>query len=389
MRNKPRLLTPGPTPLPDEVRLALAQDMIHHRKPGFKKIVAEIREELGGLFQTAEPVIPLAASGTGAMTAAVTNCFAPGEKVVVVEGGYFGERWRHIAESHGLEVVSVPVEWGRTVKPTQVEEALEAHPDAGGVLVQVSETSVGVLHPVRELAEVAHRKEALLIADGISAVGISPCPMDKWGLDCLLTGSQKGLMLPPGLSLIALSQRAWAKVEAVQPRNFYFNLLGERKKLAESQTLFTPAVNLFVGLHVSLRLFKEAGGLEEIFRKQWALTCLAREGVTAMGLDLLVPESFTWGLTSIRLPAGMDGNELLRVAAERFDVIMAGGQGQFKGRIVRIGHMGWVDWADVAAGLHAFAEAYRSCGGYISSRDYLEQGLRAYEEALVSFSYAS
>ena len=371
------------------MRLALARDMIHHRKPGFKKILAEIREGLGGLLQTAGPVVPLTASGTGAMTAAVTNCFAPGEKVVVVEGGYFGERWRHIAESHGLETISVPVEWGRAVKASEVEEALESHPDARGVLVQVSETSVGVLHPVRELAEAAHRKGALLIADGISAVGISPCPMDQWGLDCLLTGSQKGLMLPPGLSLIALSERAWARVEALQPRNFYFNLLGERKKLAEDQTLFTPAVNLFVGLHVSLRLFKEAGGLEEVFRKQWALTRLARQGAAAMGWTSWSRRASPGDSPASACPRVWTETNCFGSRAERFDVIMAGGQGRLKGRIVRIGHMGWVDWADVAAGLHALAEAYRSCGGYISCRDYLEQGLRAYEEALVSFSYAS
>ena len=382
MLNKPRLLTPGPTPLPERVRLALANDMIHHRKPEFKAVMAETQELLQHLFGTTQPVLPLSCSGTGAMTAAVHGLFAPGEKVIVVEGGRFGERWRGIAEVRGLQVVSLDVEWGQAVSVAQVEEALRAHPDARGLLMQVSETSTGVLHPVEALARLTRTRDVLLVADGISAVGISPCPMDALGIDCLLTGSQKGLMTPPGLALLALSQRAWARAEQIPPSCFYFNLPGERDKLSKGQAMFTSPVNLIVGLRESLRLIFEHGGLEAIHRKQWALTLMARTGVQALGLPLFAPTHFTWGLTSVRLPAGVDGSRLLQIAADECGVIMAGGEGHTKGRLVRMGHMGWVDWADLAAGLHALAHSLRAVGGYSAGRDYLEQALAAYHAAL-------
>jgi len=381
MFNKLRLLTPGPTPLPEEVRLALARDMIHHRKPAFKKILASCQKGLQTLFGTKEPVLLLTATGTGAMDAAVTNCFAPGEKVLVVEAGKFGERWREIATAHGLLSVSIPVEWGRAVTKDEVAAAAAAHPDATGLLVQASETATGALHPIEELGPLCRERKLLLVVDGISAVGISPCPMDDWSIDCLLTGSQKGLMLPPGLAFMSLSPRAWAKVEAVKPKNFYFNLLAERAKVAGGQTLFTSAVNLVLGLEACLQRF-DAIGLENVYRKQWALTMCARAGVKAMGLEPLVAQRFTWGLTSVKLPEGIDGQKLLAIAADSYGVVFAGGQDRFKGRIVRIGHMGHVDWADLAAGLHALARSYQRCGGYVGGRDYLEKGLAAYEEAL-------
>lgn len=381
MQNKNRLLTPGPTPIPEEVRLAMAKEMIHHRKPEFKKIMGEVQEGLRLLFATQRDVLTLSCSGTGAMCASLHTCFAPGEKIIVIRGGKFGERWEEIATSQGLEPVVLEVPWGTAVAPEQVEEALKAHPDAAGVLVQASETSTGVLHPVREVAEIAHKYGALSVVDGISAVGISPCPMDAWGLDVLLTGSQKGLMLPPGLAFVCLSERAEKKAQAKGPGNYYFNLLGELDKLADNQTLFTTSVSLVVGLQASLRLFQEQG-LDALYAKQWALTMLAREGVKAMGLPLLVKDHFTWGLTSVLMPEGIDGGEVLKAAARDHGVIMAGGQGHLKNRIVRIGHMGNVDWADVAAGVFALAESFRVCGGYLGARDYLECGLAAYRDAL-------
>ncbi len=381
MRNKNRLLTPGPTPIPDEVRLAMAQEMIHHRKPEFKKIMAEVQEGLRVLFATERNVLTLSCSGTGAMCASLHTCFAAGEKIIVVKGGKFGERWVDIAQSQGLNPVVLEVEWGTAVTPQQVEEALDANPDAAGVLVQASETSTGVLHPIREIAKLTNKRDILIVVDGISAVGISPCPMDAWGLDILLTGSQKGLMLPPGLGFVCMSERAEKKALAKGPGNYYFNLMGEQKKVQENQTLFTTSVSLVVGLQASLKIFKEEG-LDALYAKQWALTMLVRESVKAMGLPLLVKESFTWGLTSVLMPEGIDAGEVLKVAAKEHGVIMAGGQDHLKKRIVRVGHMGHVDWADVAAGVYALAESIRTCGGYIGSRDYLECGLAAYREAL-------
>jgi aspartate aminotransferase-like enzyme len=381
MLQQERLLTPGPTPIPAEVRLAMAGEMIHHRKSAFKEILHKARGQLQTLFGTGRPVLPLSCSGTGAMAAAVFCLFAPGERVLIAEAGAFGARWGDIAASRGLDVVSLSAEWGQAVDPGAVQKILDEQPGIRGVLVQLSETSTGVLHPVEEIAGFTRQRDVLLVADGVSAVGISPCPMDAWGLDCLLTGSQKGLMCPPGLALIALSQRAWEKAAAVPDGCFYFNLLKERENLEKDQTHFTSPVSLILGLQTSLdRILSH--GLEPVYRKQWALTMMARTGMKALGLRPFAPAHYAWGLTSVDLPAGVDGTELLRHMARDHGVIMAGGQGRLKGRIVRIGHMGWVDWADLAAGLHALAEALRACNGYTAARDYLESSLSAYRTAL-------
>ncbi len=380
---KMRLLTPGPTPLPESVRLTLAMDMVHHRKAGFTALLGEIQEGLRWLFGTAQPVVAMGSSGTGAMTAAVTNLFKPGEQVLVIEGGKFGERWGEIASTHGLDVVFLSVPWGQAVTVEHLERAVAAHPDVKGVLVQASETSTGVMHPVKELAGYTRERDLMLVVDGISAVGISPCPMDAWGIDCLLTGSQKGIMLPPGLSFLALSERAWARVEDVKPRNFYFNLLGEREKIVKSsQTLFTPPINLLMGLHTCLAMFRERT-LLDVYRTQWALTQMVRAGISSMGLELLVKDHYTWGLTSLVLPAGVDGAMLLQAAAERYGAVLAGGQGQMKGRMVRFGHMGHVDFGDMLAGLAALAGSLALCGGHSGARDYMERAMAAYEAALV------
>lgn len=381
MKNKMRLLTPGPTPLPEEVRLTLAEDMVHHRKAEFTACMGRVQAGLRELFGTEEPVLPLSCSGTGAMTAAVYNLFAPGERVIVVEGGKFGQRWSEIARSRGLQVRSIIVDWGEPVRPEDILQELQADPTVTGVLVQASETSTGVLHPIREIAALTRQQNVMLVVDGISAVGISPCPMDAWGVDCLLTGSQKGLMLPPGLALISLSRRAWDRVDAVDPKDFYFNLRTERARSEVDQTLFTSPVNLIRGLEVCLKLFRDQG-MEAVFRRQWALTCMVRAGVRALGLELLVDERFTWGLTAIRLPDGVDGISLLRYCEREYGVLFAGGQDHLKGRVVRFGHMGYVDWGDVLAGLYALRQSLMVEGGYSASRDYLEQAMAGYEAGL-------
>lgn len=381
MLNKIRLLTPGPTPLPERVRLVMAQDMIHHRKSAFKNIMRRMQTQLRVLFGSAQPVLPLSCSGTGAMTAAVHGLFAPGQKVLVAEGGKFGERWKEIARVRGCETVVVETPWGRAVDPEAVRAALDADPSIRGVLMQLSETSTGVLHPVRETAAITRERDVLLAVDGISSVGVSPCPMDAWGIDCLLTGSQKGLMVPPGLALLALSERAWAVAETVAPSCFYFDLPKERSNAEKGQTQFTAPVSLVLGLAESLDMLMEHG-LEAVYRKQWALTLMTREGVAALGLELFAPEHFAWGLTSVLLPEGVDGARVTEMAAERYGVYLAGGQDRLKGRVVRIGHMGWVDWADMAAGLHALAMCLAAAGVPPAAPDYLERALAAWRAAL-------
>lgn len=381
MLHKPRMFTPGPTPLPERVRLAMAADIIHHRKPPFKALMAEIQTGLRELFGTEQPVLPLTSSGTGAMVAAVSNLFSPGEKVLVVEGGKFAERWSAISRSCGLTPVSLKVELGHGASPSAIAAALDADSDIRGVLVQHSETSTGVQHPVEAIAAVTRTRPALLVVDGISAVSITPCPMDAWGIDCLLTGSQKGLMLPPGLALIGLSERAWRKAENVTPSNYYFDLRKERDANTIGQTSFTPAINLIVGLSESLKMFRETG-LQAVYRKQWALTMMTRTGVEAVGLKLFAKEHFAWGVTSLLLPEGVPASALLAHAAKKYNVIMAGGFDGLKDRMVRIGHMGWLDYGDLTAGLHALVGSFMACGGHIGCRNYLEQALDAYWQAL-------
>ncbi len=381
MLNKPRLLTPGPTPLPEEVRLALAQDMIHHRKDAFHDLMKRSQIRLQELFGTTQPVLPLSCSGTGAMTAALYSLFSPGDTIVTVNAGKFGERWGQIALSRGLKLVEMDVEWGCAVAPEDVAAVLDEHPSARGFCIQLSETSTGVLHPIQAIGEILRGRDVLYVVDGISGVSLSPCPMDEWGIDCLVTGSQKGLMLPPGMAFLALSERAWEACEAVQPGCFYFNLPAERRKLARGETNFTSPVNLIQGLAVSLDLLLK-DGLGAVYRRQWALTQMCRRSVHAMGLQPFASANYAWGLTSVMLPSGVNGIKLVADCAEKYGVYISGGQDALKGRIIRIAHMGWVDWADLAAGLYAVNRCVIDNGGFCGSRDFLEQGLASYRAAL-------
>ena len=374
-----RMLTPGPTPIPDRVRLAMAAPLPHHRKDAFKQILAENQAMLQKLFCTATPVIPLASSGTGAMTAAAFNLFAPGEKVLVATAGYFGERWVDIVRMRGLDPVIIRKPAGESFEPAEISAALDADPAIRGVFVQISETSTGVLHPVREIAAVTRGRDVLLVADGISAVSISPVDMDGWGIDCLLTGSQKGLMLPPGMAFIALSPRAWEKAEKMDQQCYYFDLIQERANCAKNQTHYTSPISLIVGLHEALTMLFEFG-LDNVFKKQWALTQLTRTGLAAMGLDLMVKreDRCTWGLTSVRMPDGMPAGPVVSRAYKEHGVILTAGQGALKDKVLRVAHMGWVDWADMAAGLHAIAMSLPQKPGGA----YLEAALDAYHAAL-------
>ncbi len=381
MLNKPRLLTPGPTPIPSRTRLAMAGEMIHHRKPVFKDIMSQIQPKLQMLFGTKQTVIPLSCAGTGAMTAAVHTLFKAGEKILVVEAGVFGKRWAEIATTHGCIVETLSFEWGTTADAQKIKATLDADKNIKGVFIQLSETSTGALHPVADIAAITKARDVLFIVDGISAVGISPCPMDELGIDCLLTGSQKGLMVPPGLSLIALSARAWQKAENITQTCYYFNLIKEKANVEKAQTLFTSPISLLIGLNESLDIILELG-LDALYAKQWALTLMTRRGIKALGLEPFVKNNFTWGLTSIILPEGLDGTKIIQHAADKYNVILAGGQSHLKGRIIRIGHMGFVDFADLCAGLYALAKSIQHVGGYVASRDYIEQALNEYDQAL-------
>ncbi len=374
-----RMLTPGPTPIPDRVRLAMAAPLLHHRKDAFKAILAENQVMLKSLFCTESPVLPLACSGTGGMTAAAFNLFAPGEKVLVATAGHFGNRWVDIVTMRGLEPVVLRKEPGTSFDPEEIRAMLDDDPAIRGVFMQISETSTGVLHPVQEVAAITRERNVLLVADGISAVSISPVRMDEWGIDCLITGSQKGLMLPPGLAFVALSPRAWKRAAEVQPQCYYFDLTAERASCEKNQTHYTSPISLLVGLHEALTMLQEMG-MDNVFKKQWALTQMARTGIAAMGMELFVKEEgrYTWGLTSVRMPDDLPAGPIVAKAFKECGVILTAGQGSLKDKVLRLAHMGWIDWGDLAAGLHALAWSLPEK----PSGDYLEKALDAYHRAL-------
>lgn len=383
MLTKKRLFTPGPTMVPDRVRLAMAQEVMHHRKPEFKSLMGDIQKGLGNLFGTESPVLPLTASGTGAMVAAVSALFTEKDTVLVIDGGKFAARWAEICEEIGVSVVRHVVPWGQVVQGEDVAALLDAHPEVTGVLGQLCDTSSTVLYPVKDVAMVTRNRNVLYVVDGVSGVSMSPCPMDLWGIDCLITGSQKGLMLPPGLAFIALSERGWQKAEQIQGgRNFYFNVLKERDNYFKQQTCYTPAVSLLVGLAESLAMFSETG-LENVFRKQWALTRMVRDSMAVLGFEFLAQENYAWGVTGVIIPDGVKPSALLKHAASEYGIVLAAGQDATKDYVIRIGHMGWVDYADMLGCIHAFAASFRACGGYLGCRNYLEAGMHAYEQAMI------
>jgi len=355
----------------------MAMPVIHHRTPQFGEMLAEVQKGLRELFGTGQDVLVLAASGTGAMEGSVTNLLSAGDEAVVVNGGKFGERWTKICQAYGVAVHEVAVEWGRAVEPAAVARALEAHPKARVLLVQASETSTCALHPVPALAELTRRRDVLLVVDGITAVGVLELPMDRLGIDVLVTGSQKALMLPPGLAFVALSERAWAATERARLPRFYFDFRRERKGVAERSTAWTPAISLVYGLRAALRLLFDEG-LPEVYARHDRLARATRAAAAALGLRLLAPDSPSPAATAIFLPDGLDGSALFRYLRDRIRVTFAGGQDRLKGKIIRIAHLGYVDAFDVVTGVAALELGLRHFGAPVE----LGRGVGAAEAVL-------
>lgn len=376
---KEHLLAPGPTPVPPRVLLAMARPIMHHRTPQFARLFAAVRAGLRELFRTEQDVLVLSSSGTGAMEAAVSNCFSPGDAVLVVNAGKFGERWLRLCRAFELNPVELKVEWGRAVPAEQVDEALARHPGIRGVLVQASETSTTVVHPVEQLAASARRADALLVVDGITAVGVYDVPMDRWGIDVLLTGSQKALMLPPGLACIALSERAWARCAASRQRRFYFDLPRERENQAKDTTAWTPAISLVYALREALEMIREEG-LENVFLRHARLAAATRAAVAALGLRPVAPQCPSPGATGVYVPDGVDGAKLVAYLRDHMRVTFAGGQDELKGRIVRIAHLGYMGAFDVVAAMAALEMALARSGHPVRLGD----GVRAAEEHLMA-----
>jgi aspartate aminotransferase-like enzyme len=348
---KPRLFTPGPTPVPEETLLELARPVTYHRAPEAKAILAEVSEDLKYVFQTANPVFTLTCSGTGGMESAVASALAPGEKVILCTAGRWGERWRGILKAFAANVVAIEVLYGKAVMPEMLAEALAKNPDAKAVFATLSETSTGVGHDLEAFGKLVGKTDALLIVDGISGLGAMECRVDKWGIDICVTGSQKALMLPPGLAFVSVGDKAWKKIEATPVRAFYFDLRRYRKSLAESDTPFTPANTLIRAQRASLKRIR-AEGIENLWARHANIAAACRAGVQGMGLEVFA-ERPNNALTVITVPTGVDGSATLKKLEKQYGYKLADGQDTLKGKIWRLSHMGYTDAFEVLGAISA------------------------------------
>ena len=355
------LMAPGPTPVPSQVLLAMARPIIHHRTAEYEALFADVREGLKWLVQTGQETMVLAASGTGGMEAAVTNTLSPGDQALVIRAGKFGERWGEILKAFGVQVIALDAPFGQTVPAERVADALKKTPDIRTVFCQHSETSTGVLHDVQGYAAATRQSEAILVVDTVSSLGVADLPTDAWGVDLVVSGSQKGLMLPPGLAFCALSDKAWARVKQAKLPRYYFDLLEEKKAVAKNQAHFTPAVSLVVGLREVLRMLR-AEGLENIWKRHDRLARATRAGVEALGLELFAKAMPSPAITAVVSPAGMDGEKIVSTYARSHNITIAGGQGDMKGKVFRLGHMGYVSDFDVLVALGALEQVLAELG---------------------------
>ena len=353
---KPRLLCPGPTPAPEETLLELARPVTFHRSSQFRAVLKEVTEDLGKVFCTTQPVMTITASGTGAMEAAAANLLVPGGKAICLISGRWSERWRNLCKAFGVTAIEVKSEYGEAVPPSALEKVLAEHPDATVVFATLSETATGVVNDVQGYGAITRDRSQILVVDGISGLGVMPCPMDAWGVDVMVTGSQKALMLPPGLAFIALSDKAWKVVEANYalpnpPRTFYFDLRKYRENLKGNDTPFTPANTMIKALRLSLKRLLEEG-LENCYRRHSRMAAAARAAAQGLGLELLakVPSN---GLTVFKVPQGVDGQAILGALEKEHGIRIAGGQDTLKGKILRVAHMGYIDFFEVLAAVAA------------------------------------
>lgn len=345
-----RLLTPGPTAVPEETLLELAKPMIFHRSNEFRAILAEVLADLQQVYCTKNPVIPLTSSGTGALEAALTNCVPAGGKAICLIAGKFGERWKNIAKAFGIESINVTVPYGQAVQPAQLEKALAEHPDAIAVCSTLSETSTGIGHDIEAFGKILAKTPALHIVDSISGLGAMECRTDAWQIDINCTGSQKALMMPPGLAFLSVSDKAWKVIEKnPNPRSFYFDLKKARKSLETSDTPYTPAHTLIRAMRVSLK--KILGeGMEAVWARHARYAAAARAGFQALGLDLF-PSQPNTALTVVKMPPGIDSSTLLSKLEKQYGLKLANGQDNLKGQIIRLAHMGYIDQFDILAAI--------------------------------------
>ena len=346
---KYRLLSPGPTPVPEKVLLKMADTIIHHRTPQFQAVIKDINKKIKEVFRTKNPIIISASSGTGAMETSIVNFLSKGDKALVIAGGKFGERFGEICKAYGVEVVGYDVTWGEAAEVSKVEELLKANPDIKAVYSTLCETSTGVVNDIKGIGECVSKTPAILVVDAISGLSADDMRPDEWGVDVVVGGSQKGLMLPPGLGFISVSEKAQKLIEGADLPKYYFSLKAALKSYAKDDTAWTPAVSLFQGLDSVLDMMLEEG-MDNILQRHARLAEATREAVKVLGLELFA-KSPSNAVTSVKVPESVDGGALVKKMRDEQGVTIAGGQGDLKGKIFRIAHLGYMDEYDTISAI--------------------------------------
>ncbi|WP_068818671.1 pyridoxal-phosphate-dependent aminotransferase family protein [Phormidesmis priestleyi] len=364
MDDKLMLMIPGPTPVPERVLLAMARHPIGHRSADFGKIMAEVTANLKWLHQTQNDVLILTASGTGVMEAGIINFLSPGDRVLVGSNGKFGERWAEVTDAYGLKTERITAEWGKPLDPEQFRVALETDTEKQikAVVITHSETSTGVINDLETInRHVKAHGEALIIVDTVTSLGATNVPVDTWALDVVASGSQKGYMIPPGLGFVAVSAKAWDAYKMAKLPRYYLDLGKYRKDAAKNTTPFTPPINLFFALQAALRMM-QAEGLENIFARHHRLLAATRAAMKAMGMPLFAAEECASPAITAVMPSGVDAEQIRSVMKKRFDIVLAGGQDHVKGKIFRIGHLGFVSDRDVLTAIASLEATLQELG---------------------------
>tara|TARA_B100000700_G_scaffold330932_1_gene460090 strand:- start:1927 stop:3099 length:1173 start_codon:yes stop_codon:yes gene_type:complete len=365
MKEKLNLMIPGPTPVPESTLKALSQHPIGHRSSEFQEIVEKTTEQLKWLHQTKDDVLTITGSGTAAMEAGIINTLSKGDKILCGSNGKFGERWVKVAKAYGLEVEIIKAEWGQSLNPEDFKHALEQRNNSiSAVIVTHSETSTGIINDLETIAKyVQNHSNALIIADCVTSLGACNVPMDDWGVDVIASGSQKGYMLPPGLSFVAMSDRAWKAQKNSNLPKYYLDLIEYQKSAKKNSNPFTPAVNLYFALETSLQMMQNEG-LENIFLRHSKHRKATQAGIEAMGLQLFAEKSSgSPAITSVISPKNLDADQIRKTVKEKFDILLAGGQDHLKGKVFRIGHLGFVSDRDIISAISAIESSlyYLGC----------------------------
>lgn len=358
---KRRLFTPGPTPVPENVMMKMAEPIIHHRSPEFMEIFTRVNQNLKYLFQTSQPVLTLTCSGTGGVEATFVNLFSPGDTIISVNGGKFGERWVNMPRSFGLNVAEIRIEWGRAPTADQIQEALDRNRNAKAVYLTHSETSTGAATDVETLSRIIHeRSSALVCVDGITAIGAHEFRFDEWGIDVCVTGSQKGLMIPPGLAFVALSQRAIDAMETSTLPKFYFDLRKALRAYEKNDTPWTPAASLIIGVNTALEMIRDER-IENVWKRHKRMAQAIRAGIGAMGLKLF-SDTPSYAVTPVWIPDGVSWKAFNTSLRNIYGITVAGGQDDYAGKIFRISHLGYYDEFDIVGVTAVLERALLDCG---------------------------